>query len=362
MAEEQAKTEKTVTKKVVFLAVLMTLGLIAAGYFFSLKIAIATAIFILLLVLTVFFFKGFDVVQQQERVVVEFFGRYWKEKKPGLRWNFPGIIKVRAVVSIWELALILFDKPIKIDFKDGSATPKGAKAFVKIKKPDEPYQLEEEKEPRTGVFRAVYFVLNWRDRAVELLENAVRSYLATLTIDEALPKKRGGFDLLTANRIPKSEKSKIKKALDQWGLELLRITVTDFDLEPDLVRARGDVQKKKRAVETAEFEKKVRAHETVGALIQMLAEARGKTFSEIQKEIEDDEGLKNKIMDFSQELVTRQMSIDGKALTDVRVSGAGGDILKSLLALIAAHSKLSTEKEKRPQKEKKEEEPQKEGL
>lgn len=297
----------------------------------------------------VFGIGGLKRVHQEDRMVVEFFGRFYQIRKPGLQWICPAIMSVRAIVPIWEQTLVLFKEPIKIDFKDGSATPKGVKAFIRIKDPGTPYKLKGETIKREGTFRAIYYVNNWRERAIELLENAVRSYLATLSIDEALPEKGGSYDLLAANRMPKGEKGKIKKALEMWGLMLERITVTDFDLASEIVKARDDVQKRKRAVEAAEFEKEVRAHETVGALIQMLADARGKTFGEIQKEMDEDSGLKKKIMLFSQELITRQMSIDSKSLTDIRVSGAGGDVLNSLLALIAAYKKISGESSGKPQ-------------
>lgn len=297
----------------------------------------------------IFGIAGLKKVHQEERMVVELFGKFYEIKKPGLRWVCPIIMSVRAIVSIWEQTLVLFKDPIKIDFKDGSAVPKGVKAFVRIKDPGKPYKSEEEAVERQGIFRAIYYVNNWRERIVELLENAVRSYLATLAIDDALPDKKGGYDLLTADRMPEDEKAEIKKALELWGLKLERITVTDFDLSAEIVKSRDAVQTRKRAVEAAELERQVRAHKTVGTLIQMLADARGKTFSEIQEEMDKDTKLKKEIMVFSQELITRQMSIDSNSLTDVRVSGTGGDALKSFLTLIAAYKQISGEKAKKPQ-------------
>ena len=307
---------------------------------FPLKLLLIIKISLLLFTLIILIAKGFNIVQQQERMVVELFGKYWRIKKPGLRWNFPGIVKVRAIVPTWELALPLFEEPISIDFKDGSVIPKGARAFLRVKSPDETYSLDGETKPRTGIFRAVYSIDNWRDRSAELFENAVRSFLATLTIDQALPEGRGGFDLLTANRMPEEEKNRIKTTLDQWGLELFRITITDFDLDKEVISAREEVQKRKRAVEVAMFEKDIRAFETVGALIQMLVVATGKSTDEIEKEISNDPKLKKMILEFCKELITRQMSIDGKALTDVRVGGTKDGVLSSLLSAIAAYKKI----------------------
>ena len=135
-----------------------------------------------------------------------------------------------------------------------------------------------------------------------------------------------------------------------WGLKLEKITVTDFDLSPEIVKARGEVQEMKRAVEAAALEKEARAHQTIGALIQMLADARGKTFKEIQEEVDKSHKLKKEVLRFSEELITRKMSVDGKCLTDVRVSGTESDTLKSLLTLIAAFKQLPEKTTGKPQK------------
>jgi len=280
------------------------------------------------------FLFGIRLVHQEERFIIELLGGFWGIKGPGLIWIFPGLMKVREVVAIWEQTLNLFEDPIKIDFKDGSAVPKGVYALVRIKNPDTPYTVpnENKNDSKTGCYRVVYEVDNWRKKTIEVLENAVRSYLATLTIDEALPKRRGGYDLLTANRIPRKEKERIKNTLEKWGVHLLSVYVTDFDLDEDIVRAREEVQKKKRAAEAAEQEKKIRAQETVGSLIQMFAEITGREYREVQEEINNNPAMKERLSDFSKDLITRRMAIDGRAFTDIRVAGAQG-IEKGLLEI-----------------------------
>ena len=303
--------------------------------------------------ISLFFFvffglKGLKVIHEEERAVIEFFGKFYGIKKPGLIWVCPIIMKIREKIALWEQTIKLFENPIKIDFQDGSAIPKSVEGFIKIRNPDTLYLSEEEnrlnkeknksneetKKAKTGVYRSVYYVDNWRTKIIEVLENAVRSYLATLTIDEALPKRRGGYNLLDENRIPKEETQIIRNTIEGYGLDLLRVTVTDFDLDPEIVKARNEVQKKLRQTEVAEYEKIIRAKETVGSLIQMLAESTGKKYEEIQEEIATNTELKNTIQSFSKELITRRMSIDGKALTDIRVSGAQG-MEKGLLEIVA---------------------------
>lgn len=285
---------------------------------------------------------GFKTVQQEERRVVEFFGTYLMTLRPvsyvpGLRWILPGAMKIRATIRIWEIKIPLFEEPIKIDFRDGSATLKGAAGFVRVKNPDEPYALPQEKARLTGVFRAIYNIQNWRVAIKDLLENALRSYLNTLTIDEGLTAARAGYELL--NRLPEEEQGRLQHTLARWGLELMQVTIGDFDLEPELVKARGEVHKRERAAEAAQHVRVQLARETIGYVIQMMAEATGRTFDEVQREVAANPELSEELKRFSEDLVTRRMSIDGHALTDIRVAGAGGDLAQTLMAMIAAIKK-----------------------
>ena len=287
---------------------------------------------VIVLVAIIFLIAGLKQVQQQERFIIERFGRYQATLRPGLRWIIPGIERVRAAVSIWGIRIPLFEEGIKIDFADGSATPKGSEAYVQIQNPDTEYDPGDEKN-ETGVYRAIYEIENWRVYIRDLLENAIRSYLNGLTIDEGITQKCAGFDL--RNKFPPEEITRITEALDRIGFKIVRITIEDFDLEPELVKARGEIQIRKRAAEAAQYERERRARETIGALIQMMAEMTGKTFNEVQTEVTANTELQGRLRVFSEEIVTRQMSIDGKALTDVRVGGAG-DLETVFLRLIAA--------------------------
>jgi regulator of protease activity HflC (stomatin/prohibitin superfamily) len=295
---------------------------------------------VFVLIFIIFGLGGLKTAHHEERFVIEFLGRFFKIKGPGLFWICPFVMKVRAVVSLWEMSLKLFEEPVKIDFKDGSAIPKGVEAFMKIKSPDNKYivlgesQEGEEGKKFSGVFRAIYFVDNWREKTTELLENAVRSYLATLTIDEALPQRRGGYDLLTQNKIPGQEKKRIKKTLEGWGLDLLRVAVTDFDLDTEVVQARQEVQKRLRQTEVAEFEKIVRSKETIGSLVQMISESTGREYKDIQNEINENPEFRKELTDFAKDMISRSTSLNKGALTDIRVSGAQG-IEKGLLEIIS---------------------------
>lgn len=285
---------------------------------------------------------GLIITQQQQRRIIECFGRYIYTLKPGLGWIFPFVMKVRATASIWEQSIPLFEEPIKIDFKDGSAIPKGAEAFLKIKSPDIPYSAEADTEEKkeTGVYRSIYEINNWRTASRDMLENAARSLLNSLFIDEALVKGKGGFDL--KDHISKKNKKEYKKIVDlleSWGFELRRITIQDFELEKDLVVARGEVQKRKREREVAIEERQIRADETIGSLIDMVSRYTGMTTKEIQEEISGNAELKEKFFDVSKDLITRKMSIERDALTDIRTQ-TGSAVGNEIMNLLAAFKKI----------------------
>lgn len=292
----------------------------------------------LVVVVIVLVLSGIRIARQQERWIIELFGRYHRTLRPGLNWICPWVMKVRAKVSTWELILPLFEQPIKIDFKDGSAVPKGAEVFVRMKSPDTAYSVLEGETHKNGVYRAIYEIQNWREAIKDLIENAVRPYLSKLTIDEAITMAKSGFDLVNHDPdvgLPNDELAKIESALAEWGFELKRITIGDFDLEPELVEARGRVQIRKKEAEAAQYVRQRRAQETMGALIQMMAESTGKSPQEVQTEVENDPALKARLRAYGEELIARRMSLDEKALIDIRTAG-GGDLEQVLLRLIAA--------------------------
>ena len=284
--------------------------------------------------------SGIRTVQQQNRLIVEMFGKYLMTLQPGLQWILPGIMKVRAFIEVWEFSLPLFEQGIKVDFSDGSASPKNAEVFIAIKSPDVPYSVKGD-ESRDGPYRAIYRIADWRASIKDVAENALRTYLNRLTIDEAITMQKAGFDLVNRDPkkgIPNEELEKLIDSLASWGWELKRITVGDFDLEPELVQARGEVQVNKKKAESAMFVKITRAQETVGTLIGMMAEIMGVSNKKIQEEIRNNPSLRRELNLRAQEMITRRMSIDGNALTDVRIQG-GDDLSKGLMAIITAIKK-----------------------
>jgi regulator of protease activity HflC (stomatin/prohibitin superfamily) len=285
------------------------------------------------------FIVGFLSVGEKERVVIERFGRYARTLKPGLRmiW-FPGIVeRIKEAVFIEQEEIPLFLEPIRIDFRDGSAAPKNTKAFIEIKSPDNDYLTEQNgvETKKAGVYRAVYHIKDRKGAIRDRLENAVRSYLNSLTIEEGLEAARGGFNIYNRIETSQPEDAKeIKAAFDDWGILLHTITIGDFDLEPDLVKTRGELHKRVKEREAAAEVAQQRAKETVGTLVNMLSENTGIPREKLQ------ESLKTNPKDFisrydnllkqNLDLVHRRMAIDGKSFIDIRVPQ--GTTLEGLVA------------------------------
>jgi len=295
------------------------------------------------------FVVGLLIVEEKNRVVVERFGKYLRTLKSGLRCIFfPGIVdRIKDEIFIEQETIPLFLEPIKIDFKDGSATPKNAIAYIEIDRPDTGYLTKEEEkltdgerekkgiEKRTGVFRATYHIRNRKEAIRDRLENAIRSYLNGLTIQEGIEMARGGYDLLGPNGISEDETDRLKGVFEDWGIILHAITIGDFDLELDLVRARGELHKRLKEKEAAVFLSEKRAIESGETVIEMMARTRGKKVDEIRQIINADEKLQERFLNEAVDFVKRQMGYDAKSRVDINVEGVDG-LGKDVLSWLAA--------------------------
>lgn len=129
----------------------------------------------------------------------------------------------------------------------------------------------------------------------------------------------------------------------------LRLTIKEIRIPRELEAALPAPDKARLNAEAAEFVAKTRATETVGTVIEMMAKSRGQPPEKIQRLIEKDPDAKREFLELSQDLIKRQMAIDGKSFVDIRVEGAEG-IEKTLLDLVAAWKRMP---EGKPEKEEK---------
>ncbi|MDO8470974.1 MAG: SPFH domain-containing protein [bacterium] len=264
----------------------------------------------------------FVIVHQENRAVIERFGKFNRVLKSGLYFILPfGIEEVRVNMPVWQMTMPLFPSSIQIDFKDGgSAAPVGAEAWLRIFSPDTEYSVDGD-TPRNGVFRALYGVANWRTATQAAAEHALRGYLGTQLLEDILQTTdaQTGFDLLTL--LAQHQGDELKKVFRGLGFEVLRITVQDFNLGPEVLAARRGVMESQRQADATIFQRRTRSQETMGAVVQMVADAVGKTYEETQQWLAQHPEQWQQVIDLATKLVLRQMSVDGKALHHFVVEG-----------------------------------------
>lgn len=219
-------------------AIMLILGMVFGGIFLG------------------FLLRGLRNVPEEQRWAIQLLGKYYTTVGPGLVWICPFLMEAREAVSLWEQRYPLFEKPIKIDFINGSATPKDAFAFVQLigaqlrleaKTPQE--QTAAETAVRINVYKMVYAIKNVKGAATSLVENAIRSYLNSLTVEQGITEGRAGYDLI--QKMEKETVDGIKSALANWGIELHKVIVADYDLDPAIIEAREAVLKAERAAVAA---------------------------------------------------------------------------------------------------------------
>lgn len=279
----------------------------------------------------------FMAVQQDERALVERLGRFNRILGPGLGFFTPRIERIRAVVKTSELFIPLFEgeqgrerenreSMVKIDFKDGSATPKGAGVFIQVDSPDA-------SDEDNGVYKAVYSIDNWRRAIPAFVGPIIRTYLNQFTIEDALANAKGGFNLL--DQLPGEKQQDLRTTVQGWGFTIKRIVIEDFELDAAVIRAREEVLTQQREAVAARHEAEKLAWRTGGVLLGLLALSSGKEIGVIQQELDGDKDAQRRFLELAQEFAARQMSIAGKALTHVKVDGAGG-LEQGIISLLTA--------------------------
>lgn len=288
-------------------------------------------------VLLYMFFGGLITVGPEERIIVEVLGQFSHIAKPGLAWICPIFMKPRMRVMTWEESLNLYpDGSIVLDFKDDSATPKGARVFLRVKSPDKNYVAigESAGQEKSGSYRVAYCVEGYKERVVELVTNLIRSTCSKIGLNEALEGEIAGFNLLDGEKIPLERKDDFFETVDGWGVEILRVIIDDFDLSDHTKEARASVQQAARRAEASVSEAKQTVNETAVALIEMFGAVTGKTYEEVQGVICGDDALKEKLFIYLQDLISRKLSLRHGALTDVRANT--GNDFSDLAAVISS--------------------------
>lgn len=173
---------------------------------------------------------------------------------------------------------------------------------------------------------------NFTEEAVAGALRVAFGQITWVVATENIKKVRDGADTVFKS----ADGALIRAGFDPEDLSL---TVKELILPRELTDALPDPDAARLRAKAAVFVSQARAIETVGSVINMMAESREKTPKQIREEIEADPEAKKEFLDLSKDLIVRRMGIDGKAYVDIRVEGAGG-IEQSLLNLVAAWQRM----------------------
>jgi len=332
-------------------AAMLLLSLLSLVFFFVGIAGVYRILFVVIPVLIIcwiYLNKSIPRLGEEERRPIEVMGAYIWNIGPGPHWVPALTCKDADKLTIAEQFLMLFEgaKATWIDFIDGSAQPVKAMVYFRMLK-----KTRDDQGPDSAPYKMTYGVTDLKGALEGLMENAMRSYLNGYTIQEGIQKGGAGYDLMDGIKThtdPKvsAQKDKIDKASEEWGIEIVRLTVADFDLSEETKNAREAVHRAMQELLAMKFHVKQRSGEIAGIIIKAMAQATGKKEKEVQDEIDSNKEIKAQTMGFIQEMISRDWSLEKNALTDIRVSGGGGPIAETLLQLIAVFQRFSRKDKK----------------
>lgn len=188
--------------------------------------------------------------------------------------------------------------------------------------------------------KARFTVHNWLEMTINRIEPLLSQYSTTKFYENLRKESQKIGDNLKA--IP-FYAAIIDDLRNRYGVELRAISLEGIDPPADYqettLKARTAQYEAEATIITAKAESKKRAQETMVLLMQMISEATGETVHEVQEKIKGDPEMRKQMQSFAQDIVTRQISVQGKSLLDIRVEGASG-LEKAAIEILTAFKAL----------------------
>jgi regulator of protease activity HflC (stomatin/prohibitin superfamily) len=205
-----------------------------------------------------------------------------------------GIENVRATVDSREQDLALFQGGGYVQFSDARATPVQAKVFVRVFDP----------------YKSVYGVDNWRQKLTDRLQADLSVLFNGITHATAMATT----NFLTLFPVA-MHNDLLTKARGEWGVDVLRVTVEGFNLDPEYERVR-------RENLAAALQAATRATQICGTLLEMQQRlvASGYAQNDAQRLAED-------IFKYSEAAKTG-------TLLDFRTQGGPSSVIAAIAAII----------------------------
>ncbi len=180
-------------------------------------------------------------------------------------------------------------------------------------------------------YKALFRTQDWVELVMNRIKPFFREYIAQHTYEDLIGKKQAAGGDVWKELVTYGIVKEFKR---DYGVEIKDGGIEMKDITPPPIYQEAATKKY-----LAEKEKEKRAEETMGMILQMLADAYGMSPDEVRKTIHKDPKLRKDFMRLTEDLVKRKMAIEGQSFVDIRVSGAEG-VEKGLLNLIAAWKRM----------------------
>ncbi|MBI5894230.1 MAG: slipin family protein [Deltaproteobacteria bacterium] len=178
---------------------------------------------VVLIVLGIFIlFNAVKILNEYERGVVFFLGRYQKVKGPGLILLFPGIQKMVTI----SLRTITMDVPPQdVITRDNVTVKVNAVVYFRVMMPE----------------KAVIAVENYLYATSQLAQTTLRSVCGQAELDELLAARE---------KLNKQLQEILDKQTDPWGIKVSLVELKAIDLPDEMKRAmakQAEAEREKRA-------------------------------------------------------------------------------------------------------------------
>jgi regulator of protease activity HflC (stomatin/prohibitin superfamily) len=184
-------------------------------HFAAVMLLIVVGFFVLILLTSSFF-----SVEQQNRAIIERFGRYVRTASPGLNFKYPFIDTIAQRVSLRVQQL-----PVEVETK--TLDNVFVKLFVSVQ-----YRVVEGHEAD-----AYYKLQNSRDQITSYVLDVVRAQVPKMNLDEVFEKK---------DEVGSSVKAELDASMKIYGFEIPTALVTDVNPADNVKAAMNEIQTQQR--------------------------------------------------------------------------------------------------------------------
>ncbi len=186
------------------------------------------------------------ILQEYERGVVFFLGRFQSVKGPGLIILFPGIQKMVRV----DLRVITLDVPTQdVISRDNVSVKVNAVIYFRVVDPE----------------KAIIRVENFFEATSQLSQTTLRSVLGRHELDDMLSER---------DKLNNDIQDLLDQRTDNWGIKVANVEIKHVDLDESMIRAiaqQAEAERARRAkIINAEAEKQ--AARMIAEAAQMLGE------------------------------------------------------------------------------------------